>query len=476
MSSSHSARALRLALLAVSGLMACSPVLAQDESGYRPPPPNYPGSYYGQVGYTSPPYRQPAYAPQNDGYGYAPYASAPQNPYSYDPYAARRAWRRQTPQSQYQQQAYAPRPQAPYAPPTEQPASDAAPPSAPPPSMAETPPERPVPPAAPTSVALSHRVVESASAYLAYMNKASALSPAFADGVGVAKDVKVGAAYEPKQFEEGAIAYAAIVALQEPAFVDGVRAASQGDPDRAQAIAADLMRDPAAATRFAGADAAAARAGAALRRQGDRLLDAGTRMKQAAYDVQHSAWSKGDVVEPDVRLAGAKTLSATRAAPARDETDQLLKLALSEQGSSERYAVGEGASPVIARGLALAALAVLGQAGEDRSDQIAALLAEEKGGECLKMAKLNLFQCLAVAGPHYEDIFCLGQHAMMDTAQCVIKASGVSQPMTTMAAAAPAPTVAPPPAAAVSPAPQGYWLPVGAQTVAVASAMQSPSR
>jgi len=24
----------------------------------------------------------------------------------------------------------------------------------------------------------------------------------------------------------------------------------------------------------------------------------------------------------------------------------------------------------------------------------------------MKMAKLNLYQCLAVAGPHYEDVFC----------------------------------------------------------------------
>jgi hypothetical protein len=462
--SSHSARTLRLALLAVSGLMAASPVLAQDWSGgYRPPPPNYPGSYYGQVAYAPAPYGQSAYAPPNDSYGYAPNASAAQTSYD-DPYAAQRAWRRQARQAQYQQ-AYAPPPQTPYAAPSEPPGLGVA---------ATAPAAPPALPTAPTSVALSHRVVESASAYLAYMNSASALSPQFADGVGVAKDVKVGAAYEPKQFEEGAIAYAAIVALQEPAFIEGVRAAFQGDPDRAQAIAADLMRNPAGAARFAGADAAAARAGAALRRQGDRLLDAGTRMKQAAYDVQHAAWSKGDVVDPDIRLAGAKTLSATRAAPARAQTDQLLKTALAQESSAERYAVGEGASPVVSRGLALAALAVLGQAGEDRSDQIAALLAEEKGGECLKMAKLNLFQCLAVAGPHYEDIFCLGQHAMMDTAQCVIKASGVSQPMTTLAAATPSPAAATP--AAVSPAPQDYWLPVGAQTASMASAMQAPGR
>ena len=42
------------------------------------------------------------------------------------------------------------------------------------------------------------------------------------------------------------------------------------------------------------------------------------------------------------------------------------------------------------------------------------------------MAKLNLFQCLSVAGPEYEDVFCLGQHAVLDTGQCVAGAAGPS--------------------------------------------------
>ena len=41
------------------------------------------------------------------------------------------------------------------------------------------------------------------------------------------------------------------------------------------------------------------------------------------------------------------------------------------------------------------------------------------------MAKLNLYQCLAVARPNYEDVFCLGQHAMMDTGRCMIRAAGL---------------------------------------------------
>jgi hypothetical protein len=45
------------------------------------------------------------------------------------------------------------------------------------------------------------------------------------------------------------------------------------------------------------------------------------------------------------------------------------------------------------------------------------------------MAKLDLYQCMAVAGPQYEDIYCLGQHAMLETAKCVAGAAhGVGAP------------------------------------------------
>ena len=77
------------------------------------------------------------------------------------------------------------------------------------------------------------------------------------------------------------------------------------------------------------------------------------------------------------------------------------------------------------RSLAIAALAALGAAGDADEAQIEPLMDENVGAPCLNLAKLNLFQCLAVAKPHYEDVFCLGQHALMDTGECVSKTAGV---------------------------------------------------
>ena len=76
------------------------------------------------------------------------------------------------------------------------------------------------------------------------------------------------------------------------------------------------------------------------------------------------------------------------------------------------------------RAVALAALAVLGEVREGHDDQALALMSDTATHRCLTMAKLNLYQCLAVAGPHYEDVFCMGQHAIKDTGQCLIEAAG----------------------------------------------------
>lgn len=81
------------------------------------------------------------------------------------------------------------------------------------------------------------------------------------------------------------------------------------------------------------------------------------------------------------------------------------------------------------RVLAVAALAALGEAGDTNDGTTPLMMAEPSTDNCLNLSKLNLYQCLAVAKPNYEDIFCLGQHILMDTGECLIKASGAAMPV-----------------------------------------------
>jgi hypothetical protein len=211
------------------------------------------------------------------------------------------------------------------------------------------------------------------------------------------------------------IAYGAIVALQDDRFVAGVdRAAGRGE-DRA-AFAERLIEDPYAATRIEGADEAAVRIDTVLSAKAAPLADAAAQVKAAAYSVQHQAWSKVMVADAQGRLAELKSLAAVRAAPSEDDDEAMMRAVA---GMNPPAAAPAGFTAIEARALALAAESVLGHANGADRDRLSPLFSEADGAECLKMAKLNLYQCMAVAGPQYEDIFCMGQHAMLDTGHCV---------------------------------------------------------
>ncbi|HEV2531188.1 hypothetical protein [Phenylobacterium sp.] len=294
-----------------------------------------------------------------------------------------------------------------------------APPPAPPVAVAAPP---------PPSVSLSSRLVEQASAYRVYVDHALQISPAFADGASIAQSLRTGESYEPHQLLRGAIAYGAVVALQDPAFRAGVRT-YVADADQRRTIAYEIMKDPAYALGINGAAGAAGLVTAALGDDGKKLLDEGKAVKQAAYDVQHQAWSKSDVVGREGRLAMAKQLSAT---PISADTDLTAKLQSAVNGSApltlSASPTSPPYSPMVVRSLAVAALAALGYADDASLEQVMPLVAEPNSAQCLNMSKLNLYQCLAVAKPHYEDVFCLGQHVLMDTGACLMKGVGLAEP------------------------------------------------
>ncbi|MCR5873241.1 hypothetical protein LRS10_02950 [Phenylobacterium sp. J426] len=297
-------------------------------------------------------------------------------------------------------------------------------------SCAEPPPVI-TPPPAPPPVALSPKLIEQAAAYRRYVQTASAISPTFGDGEAVAQGVRTGAAYEPQQLLRGAIAYGAVVALQDPGFVAGVQTYA-ADPTQRRTIAYEIMKDPAYVIGIQGSAGAAGMVMNALGEDGRKLLAQGKAVRQAAYEVQRAAWSKKDVAGRDARLTLAKQLSAT---PVLGEADETARL---HQAVSQRGALGlTGQSaappytPVVIRSMAVAALATLGFAEDGSLEQVMPILADPNATSCLNMSKLNLYQCLAVAKPHYEDVFCLGVHSLMDTGRCVMKSAGVPEPVET---------------------------------------------
>jgi hypothetical protein len=295
-------------------------------------------------------------------------------------------------------------------------------------SQAPSPVYGPTPLAPP--IDLSTPALQAATAFRDYERKAAEISPKFTTGSGVEESLAIGSAYEPQELSRGAIAYAALVALQDPTFVHAFRVYAPY-PDQAKALAARIVADPRYASAFPGASSAAGLIVATLASEVGKLQTTGAAVKQSAYSVQHSAWSKSRVIDPLARLSKTKSLSTALMTPAPEDM-QDLKLA--EGGAADPraaqampvhgQAVDGPYAPVVERGLAVAALASMGVAGDSDDAAVETLLNEPENGACLNMSKLNLYQCLAVAGPWYEDIFCLGEHALGETAQCIVKETG----------------------------------------------------
>jgi hypothetical protein len=288
---------------------------------------------------------------------------------------------------------------------------------------------------------LAGYAVEQASAYASYLRKATAISSAFANGPSVADALRVGAHSEQHQLQQGEVAYAAIVALQDPTFVKAVREFAS-HPSQRETVAGYILADPNYVMTLGGHDTAAGLIVATLGDQAAHLLTTGDKVKQESLDIQlKGAWSKKAVPNPDQRLRDVKQLSAS---PVPGDDDLKTQLSQAATGAAPMTAPMALAGPPVAppynqavvRGMALAALAILGKAGDANMDYVMPLLVNDGDGYCFNMSKLNLYQCLSVARPYYEDMYCLGLHALSDTANCVSTSVGHPAP------AAPVPVVA----------------------------------
>jgi hypothetical protein len=280
----------------------------------------------------------------------------------------------------------------------------------------------PMPPPMP-SVGFGLRFLDQAAAYQTYVIDAAAISPAFSNAAGVANTLRTGSAYEPEQLRRGAIVNAAIAALGDAEFVDAVRRTGV-TPEARYAIVARTFADPRSVLAYPGATRALALAKAALAQTGMRVFNDGDSVRLAAYAIQHQPWSLDAVADRDQRLIAVKSLSSTQRRP---NADDRMALERQIQGVAPATVGVQEAPPpysaLLVRAVALAALAAVGQASDDDFGHLGWLTDDYYLDHCLAETKLSLYECLAVAKPNYEDVFCLGQHALKDTGACLVKSA-----------------------------------------------------
>lgn len=326
----------------------------------------------------------------------------------------------------------------------------------------DAPPPPPPPPPAPAGppISLSPIISDAASVYVTYVESARGMNPNVTDGAMVQAALAQGAAYEPKQLGRGAIAYAAIIAMQEPGFRSQLRAYAADEVVRRDMVN-QLMANPAYAASIPGANMAARRVILALSSDGEALYKTGSEFKQNAYAIQKQKWSKDVIPSPEQRLAATKLKSSTDQGALSDHSAKLLVAALTgegliiedattgaltgEQSAYDASAVAganpaaqkldaTGTAPVsfdretlfntpythgVNRALAIAAISILGEGTGANEAAISQLLNDGHSPRCLGESKLNLNQCLAASRFHFDDVFCVGQHILMDTGNCI---------------------------------------------------------
>jgi hypothetical protein len=273
---------------------------------------------------------------------------------------------------------------------------------------------------------MARRVVDAAGAFDGYVRRTEAINPKFADSAAVARAVEMASVYEPRQLEEGAIAYAALIALQDPTFVRVVQDVGR-DADSRDDFSRRLLNHPETVLGAPAARREATRVSTVLGQMGLKLITVGATVKQGSYDLQVQPWSKEPISAPGERLARIKSESTVPVSLSASDTRMLIA-GLTALRNSQDAPVQEaqGVTPVVTQGLALAALAILGKAGDDQGERIDSLLTEAKNAHCLQLAKLEAFDCLANAGPNYENAYCLGTHAMIEPGKCIASAAGLS--------------------------------------------------
>lgn len=289
-------------------------------------------------------------------------------------------------------------------------------------------PTPPPPPPPPPALALNGGIADAAAVYVTFIREVGTIQSTFSSPEEIQSAIRKGAAFEPIQLARGVVAYGAVLALQSPEYVEGVREFAADPATRAE-IVARIIADPAYAATLPGADQAAGLIVTTLGADIQALSAIGASIKEDAYKVQERndprrRWATTPVPDRPARLDAAKSLSATRLVPSAEESSRLFTAAHAGTGLTP-VGVRQGPpyTPVVVHSLAIAALAALGAGGEDGRALTDALVIESNNEFCFNMTKLNLFQCLAAARPHYEDMFCVGQHIVSDIASCTAQAT-----------------------------------------------------
>jgi hypothetical protein len=343
----------------------------------------------------------------------------------------------------------------------------------PPPAAAAPAPEAP---AAPPAITVEP-IGAALPAYAAFhtditgLQGQSVMTPADLDAV-----LERAAGQNAEALARGWLAYGALTAAQSPAFVQGVRETANFYGK--EKFLFGLTIDTSYASTLKGYAEAQALILQSARADGRRIEAVGERYKEMGYSLQRQRWGGQVASNQNARLtrlrAAATGALGRQASP--DVAPRLVAAVTQYTPGADASAFGGAlfwdniraapGSVAIAntvslpqgmeikphreRGQAfnimttLAAIYIMDWSKEP-SAQVDRLLSHPSAKRCFELVQAQFYQCVSAARFHYENAFCMGEHAIKDVGVCI---GGATELQSTAQ-----PAISTPPAAEPAPAP-----------------------
>lgn len=249
-------------------------------------------------------------------------------------------------------------------------------------------------------------------------------------------------AHSAEGLSRGWVAYAALVAADTPEFREALEKEISNKKkvnglSGADAFFAKMAKDPSYPRQLAGADKAISRVLAMTTHDAARFSGLGEAFKEQAYAMQKTSWGKAKIPASSARLSDAESYARSRpsvTAPTfasvteKGVTSPSLASVNSAWDPDWGKDAGSGrmtepnAQVIMNRVLHLAARYSVGGVNAKTVEVYAK---NDKSNSCLSFAALTLKQCIAATRAPYEEAFCLGEHALNDTASCIGWVAGV---------------------------------------------------
>lgn len=269
-----------------------------------------------------------------------------------------------------------------------------------------------------------------AEPYIQFRQDVDEVGKAMPKDTAMMRDAHYRLASHDQQALAGAwIAYAAMVAADEPAFANSVadRIRRRGGAD---AFIAEIQENPALIRNMPGSQQAVSAVLAFAANDAAKINGIGDAFISEAYSMQKAAWARRELAERGMeRVDSALAFAARRGF---DDTPSLKSKTTrrgvkmpnlethtdwSSNWSGQEVQLSDTrAGSIVTKALVLGAHYAMDEGG---TDVLAAFGTSARSQRCFSNAKLNLDQCIAATRTPYEEAFCLGQHALNDMSSCV---------------------------------------------------------